>query len=425
LLFGLAPALQNSDTRVADALKEESRGSHSAAKSRLRDVMVVAEIAFSLVLLVGAGLLVRSLGALMHRDRGFDSANLLTFAVYLPDTTYPDEPSGVRFVNALTSRIRSLPGVQGADEVRALPLAGSNGSIRFVVEGRPVAKGEEDECDINGDTPSYFSTMKIPLASGRFFNSAEDVAGKPGHVIVNQAFAKRYFQGESVIGRRIRFTYSDKEPFREIVGVVGSTAADLDGPWKPMIYLPFEQSADSFFNYVVRTFGNPASVLSAIRGVIHDADPRLALIQPLTMDQIIAQSPSVFQRRYPSYLVGSFAILALILGTIGLYGLISYSVSQRTREIGIRIAVGAGRRDILRLVLSHGMRLILVGLLLGTVTALGLTRLMRSLLYGVGANDAFTFVSVAILLSLVALAACYVPARRATRVDPLVALRYE
>jgi predicted permease len=425
LLFGLAPSLQYSHVRVADALKEESRGSHGASRSRLRDVLVVTEIAFSLVLLVGAGLLVRSLGALMHRDRGFDSVNLLTFAVYLPDTSYPDEPSGVRFVNALTSRIRSLPGVQGADEVRALPLAGSNGSIRFVVEGRPVAKGQEDECDINGDTPSYFSTMRIPLVSGRFFNSADDVAGKPEHVIVNRAFAKQYFGEESVIGIRIRFTFSDKQPFREIVGVVGSTAADLDGPWKPVIYLPFEQSADSYFNYVVRTSGNPAAILTAIRGIIHDADPQLAMIHPLTMDQIIAQSPSVFQRRYPSYLVGSFAILALILGTIGLYGLISYSVSQRTREIGIRIAVGAMRSDILRLVLSHGMRLILVGLFLGTVTALGLTRLMSSLLYGVGANDAFTFASVAILLTLVAIIACYIPARRATRVDPLVALRYE
>jgi putative ABC transport system permease protein len=189
--------------------------------------------------------------------------------------------------------------------------------------------------------------------------------------------------------------------------------------------LPFEQSADSYFNYVVRTSGNPAAILTAIRGIIHDADPQLAMIHPLTMDQIIAQSPSVFQRRYPSYLVGSFAILALILGTIGLYGLISYSVSQRTREFGIRIAVGAMRSDILRLVLSHGMRLILVGLFLGTVTALGLTRLMSSLLYGVGANDAFTFASVAILLTLVAIIACYIPARRATRVDPLVALRYE
>jgi predicted permease len=424
-LFGLAPALQNSDTRVAEALKEESRGSHSAAKSRLRDVMVVTEIAFSLVLLAGAGLMVRSLGALMHRDRGFDSANLLTFSVYLPEASYPDDPNAVRFVNTLTPRIRSLPGVQAADEVRALPLAGSNGSIRFVVEGRPAAKGEEDECDINGDTPGYFSTMRIPLLSGRFFNNAEDLAGKPEHVIVNQEFAKRYFAGENVLGKRIRFTYSDKQPFREIVGVVGNTAADLDGPWNPMIYLPFEQSADSYFSYVVRTFGNPAATLNAIRGVIHDADPQLAMIQPLTMDQIIAQSPSVFQRRYPSYLVGSFAMLALILGTIGLYGLISYSVSQRTREIGIRIAVGAERTDILRLVLSHGIRLILIGLVLGMVAALGLTRLMNSLLYGVGANDPLTFAGVAVLLTLVALFACYVPARRATRVDPIIALRYE
>jgi predicted permease len=425
LFFGVAPAMQNSDVRVSDALKEESRGSHSATKSHLRDVIVVAEIAFSLVLLVGAGLLVRSLGALLHHDRGFDSDNLMTFAIYLPTASYPDDPSAVRFVNAMTNRIRALPGVQAADEVRALPLAGSNGSIRFVVEGRPVAAGQEDECDINGDTPGYFSTTKIPLVSGRFFNNSDDVAGKPDNVIVSQAFAKRFFSGENPIGKRIRFTFSEKQPLREIVGVVGDVAQDLDGPWEPMIYLPFEQDANSFFNYVVRTSANPASVLNEIRGVIHDADPQLALIQPLTMDQIIAQSPSVFRRRYPSYLVGSFAILALILGTIGLYGLISYSVSQRTREIGIRIAIGAERGDILRLVLSHGIRLILIGLVAGTVASLGLTRLMNSLLYAVGANDPLTFVGVAILLALVALLACYVPARRATRVDPIVALRYE
>jgi predicted permease len=425
LFFGLAPALQISGTQVSGALKEESRGSHSAARSRLRDTVVVAEIAFSLVLLVGAGLLVKSMGALLHRNPGFATDNLLTFSLYLPAASYPDDPDDVRFVNALSKRIWSLPGVKNADEVRVLPLTGSNGSIRFVVEGRPVAKGQEDECDINGDTPGYFSTMKIPLVEGRFFNESDDVVGKPPHAIVNQAFAKRYFGNEDPIGRRIRFTYSDKEPFREIVGIVGNTSNDLDGPWVPAIYLPFGQSADSFFNYAVRTSGNPAGTLNAIRGLVHEADPQLALIHPLTMNQIIAESPSVFLRRYPSYLVGSFALLALILGTIGLYGLISYSVSQRTREIGIRMAVGAEQRDILRLVLAHGARLTLIGVGLGIVVALGLTQAMKSLLYGTSAKDPFIFIGVVVLLTTVALLACYVPARRATRVDPLVALRYE
>jgi len=425
LVFGLAPAFQISNTRVSGALKEESRGSHSTARPRLRDTVVVAEIAFSLVLLVGAGLLVKSLGALLHRNPGFATDNLLTFSVYLPDASYPDEKAGVRFVNALTSRVRSLPGVEGADEVRVMPLTGSNGSIRFVIEGRPVAKGQEDECNINGDTPGYFSTMKIPLIGGRFFNQSDDVAGKPPHAIVNQAFVKRFLANENPIGKRLRFTYSEKEPFREIVGVVGDTANDMDSLWTPAIYLPFEQNADSFFNYAVRTSGNPAAVLNSIRGVIHDADPQLALINPLTMDQIIHESPSVFLRRYPSYLVSSFALLALILGTIGLYGLISYSVSQRTREFGIRMAIGAHQRDILRLVLAHGTRLILVGVSIGTAAALVLTRVMSSLLYGTNPNDPFTFAGVIVLLTVVALLASYIPARRATKVDPLVALRYE
>jgi macrolide transport system ATP-binding/permease protein len=425
LVFGLAPALQISDTHLSSALKEESRGSHVAARSRLRDTIVVAEIAFSVVLLIGAGLLVKSLGALLHRNPGFATDNLLTFSVYLPDASYPDAKSVVRFVNNLTNRVRSLPGVKGADEVAVLPLTGSNGSIRFVIEGRPVEKGQEDECNINGDTPGYFPTMNIPLIGGRFFNESDDAPGKSPHIIVNQAFVKRYFANENPIGKQLRFTYSDKQPFREIVGIVGNTANDMDGSWTPAIYLPFEQSPDSFFNYAVRTSGNPATVLNAIRGVIHDADPQLALIHPLTMDQIIRESPSVFLRRFPSYLVGGFALLALILGTVGLYGLISYSVSQRTREFGIRMAIGARQRDILLLVLSRGARLIFVGIGIGTVAALGLTRTMSSLLYGTNANDPLTFAGVAVLLTLVALLACYIPARHATRVDPLIALRYE
>jgi predicted permease len=425
ILFGIAPALQASSTPIVEALKEDTRNLAGGSRTRLRDALVVAEISFSLVLLIGAGLMVKSLSALLHRDPGFDTQNLLTFAIFLPDKSYPDGPAGLRFVNGLVDRIRSLPGVKSADEVQTPPLAGSAGTIRFVVEGRPTEKGQEDECVISGDTPGYFSTMGIPLIAGRLFNDTDDVAGRPRHVIVNLAFASQYFPEGSPVGKRIRFTYSDKSPFQEIVGVVGSTPTSLDQAMEPVMYLPFAQSPDSYFNLVIRTTSTPAATLTAVRTMLRDADPHLAVIHPLTMDQIIAQSPAVFLRRYPSYLIGGFSVLALMLGTIGLYGLISYSVSQRTREIGIRMALGASTNEILRLVIKQGTRLALIGVAIGVVAGLFLTRGMRSLLYGVTATDPVTFISVAVLLVVVALAACYVPARRATNVDPMVALRHE
>jgi predicted permease len=425
ILFGIAPALQASKTPVVEALKEDSHGSVGRSQTRLRDSLVVAEISLSLILLIGAGLLVKSLGALLHRDPGFETQNLLTFAMYLPDKSYPDEAAGLRLVKTLSVRFRSLPGVISAEEARQLPLTGSNGSIRFISEGHAVARGQEDECTINGDTPGYFSSMKIPLVAGRFFNDTDDVKDRPFHLIVNQAFVDRFIHGENPVGKRIRFTFSDKQPFREIVGVVGNTPSDLDEPMAPIIFLPFAQSPDSFFYFAVRTTASPGATLSAIRSAIHDTDPELALIQPRTMDQIIAQSPAVFARRFPSLLIGGFSILALALGTIGLYGLISYSVSQRTREIGIRVALGGGQGEILRLVIGQGARLALIGVAIGVAAALVFTRWMSALLYGISSNDPSTFAEVSVLLIVVAPAACYVPARRAMRVDPIVALRHE
>jgi putative ABC transport system permease protein len=235
-----------------------------------------------------------------------------------------------------------------------------------------------------------------------------------------------YLPGTDPIGKRIRFTWSPTQKYREIIGVVGNDIdTSLDSPDEPILFLPFDQSPDSYINYAVRTAGNPAAAVGAIRAALHHVDPSLFLIKPLAMEQIIAQSPSVFLRRYPSYLIGTFAGLALILATIGLYGLISYSVSQRTRELGIRLALGAQQQDVLRLVLGHGVRLALIGLGAGMVVALGLSRLLRTLLFGVGSADPISYAVAAALLAIVALAACYVPARRAMHVDPLVALRHE
>ncbi|HLW43522.1 MAG TPA: ABC transporter permease [Candidatus Acidoferrales bacterium] len=426
ILFGLAPALQMSHEKVGDALKEETRTSAGGVRTRLRDALVVAEIALSLVLLVGAGLMVKSLGALLHRNPGFDTQNLMTFGVNLPPTSYPKDPDAIRFDKEFSYRVASLPGVAGIANTSVVPLSGGGNSIRFIIEGQPVETGHENECDIREISNNYFAVMKIPVVAGRAFDDSADSATAPNHVIVNQAWVKEYFHGENPIGKRVKFTFSPTQPYREIVGVVGNIAdAQLDSPEQPALFLPFTQDANSYINYIVRAAGNPASVLGGIRTALRGMDPQLFPIQPLTMEEIIGQSPSVFLRRYPSYLIGSFAGLALILAMIGLYGLISYSVSQRTRELGIRIALGAQERDVMRLVMGQGARLTVIGVAVGIVAGLALTQLMRSLLFGVSAADPFTFADVVVVLTIVALAACYIPARRAMRTDPMVALRYE
>jgi putative ABC transport system permease protein len=369
--------------------------------------------------------MVKSLGALLHRNPGFSAQNLLSFGVYLPPELYPRDPDLVRFEKEFSGRLKTLPGVVDVAAGRALPLSGGSGSIRFVIEGRPVPVGHEDECDINDATPDYFTALKIPLLRGRFFDDATDKLDSPGHLIVNQAFVNRYFRGENPIGKRLRFTYSANNPFEDIVGVVGNVAEDLDGEMPPVIYDAYGAGPGNFIAFGVRTAQNPASVVGEVRNALHEMNAQLPLTRPATMEQIMARSPSVFLRRYPSYLIGGFAALALILACVGLYGLISYSVAQRTREMGIRIAVGAQHGDLLRMIMGQGARLALVGIAIGIAAALVLTRLMISLLYGVQAWDPATFVGVAVVLFGVALVACYIPARRAMKVDPMVALKYE
>ncbi|HEX5425255.1 MAG TPA: ABC transporter permease [Candidatus Acidoferrales bacterium] len=426
ILFGLAPVFQISRERAGEVLKQETRAASGSSHARLRDALVVVEIAFSLVLLAGAGLAVQSLSALLRRNPGFDPHNLLTFSVNLPDGSYPKDADSIRFDNAFTSRLRAEPGVVSVGNTNIVPLSGGGNTVRFAVEGEPVRPGQEDESFIRQVSADYFSTLKIPLIEGRYFNDEADSATAPKHAIVNQAWVKTYLHGQHAIGKRFRFTMSPTQPYREIVGVVGNIAdSQLDAHDEPALYLPFEQDGNSYINYVVRTAGNPVIALGAVREALTKTDPQLFPVLPLTMEQIIQQSPSVFMRRYPSYLIGSFALLALVLASIGLYGLISYSASQRTREIGIRVALGAQQRDVMRLVLGQGAKLTAIGLVIGLGAALGLTQFMGSVLYGVEATDPLTFGSVAVLFACVALAACYIPARRATRVDPVVALRHE
>jgi putative ABC transport system permease protein len=432
ILFGLAPGLDASRTSLNEMLKDESRGGTSSGQARLRQALVIGEISISLVLLVGAGLLLRSLHALLARDPGFNLHNVLTFSVNLPDSSYPSEKTppyysaaAVRFDHEFTARLRGLSGVLDVGQTSGIPASGGGGTIRFVVEGRPTALGQEDECQIISVSTGYFSALKIPLVDGRFF-TANDAQGAPEVVVVSRAFVKTYLPGENPIGKRVRFTYSAQNPFLQIVGVAADTSSiDLAEPPPAIVYTPNDQGPATFLGYIVRTAGAPAAFVGAARAALKEIDPELPLIQPQSLEEIANQSPSVFLRRYPSYLIGSFATLALILAVVGLYGLISHMVLQRTREIGIRMALGAQRRDILRLVLRQGIRATLTGVVIGLLLGLALTRLLSSLLYGVAPADGATFSIVTLLLLVVAFVACSIPARRATCVDPLVALRYE
>jgi putative ABC transport system permease protein len=432
ILFGIAPGLAASKWSLNDALKDEARGGTSGSQTRLRNALVVVEIAMSLVLLAGAGLMLESLRALLHQNPGFDLTHVLAFSVALPRSSYPsdktypfDSPGAVRFEHAFTDRLRNLPGVQSVGTSTAPPASGGGGSIRFVEQGRPTATGQDDECDILTVNDGYFSALKVPLTAGRVFNE-HDTTDAPPVIVVNRIFARTYFPNQDAVGQRVRFTFNVKEPYRQIVGVVGDTAEDdLAAPPAPVIYYPNDQGASTYLFYLVRTTGDPAAFIGTARAALRDTDPQLPMIRPTTLEQIAAQSPSVFLRRYPSYLIGAFAGLALMLAMVGLYGLISYAIAQRTREIGIRMTLGAQRADILRLVLREGFGAVLAGTGLGVIAGVALTRLLSSLLFGVKPGDVSTFAAVAALLIAVALLASWIPARRAMRVDPMYALRHE
>jgi predicted permease len=433
IVFGLVPSLAIADARIGEVLKDETRGGTSGRDVRLRDLMAAFEIAVSLVLLVGAGLMLQSLHALRHQDTGFDSHNVLTFDVSLPDSSYPtdktwpyDAPKVRLFTQTFLDRVRNLSGVQGAAATNALPITGNLFGNRFVIEGKPTAPNQENQCPNRAATVGYFEVMKIRLMAGRYFAAADTRDTLPV-VIVNHAFVKSYLDsGEDPIGRSLKFTYSPNEPFRKIVGVVGDVAEnELAMPSPPMIYYLDQQRPLSTMSYVVRTGANPIAFIGAVRHALSQIDPQLAMVKPQSIDEIADQSRAVFIRRYPSYLIGGFASLALLLAVVGLYGLTSYTVLQRTREIGIRMAIGAQRRDILKLILKQGIRVALAGVVVGVLAGLALTRLMASLLFGINASDWFTFSTVALVLVLVSVIASCVPAQRATRIDPLIALRYE
>jgi putative ABC transport system permease protein len=424
MIFGLAPAIQSSRLDLNEVLKEGGRQTSGGTGHRLRSAFVMTEIALAVVLLVGAGLMMKSLLRLLQTNVGFNPQNLLTMTVVLPADKYTDASRQVSFYDQLRERARSLPGVNNAGTVNILPLQGGN-TTRFNVEGDPVPPpGQEVEANIRTVDESYFQTMGVPLIAGRLFDE-RDKPDAPTAVIIGKSLADRVFAGRDPIGRRLLYAGIQQPPMN-VVGVVGDVKiGGLDEALRPVIYYPFRQNAALGTNLVVRTDADPNALAAALRNETRNLEPDVAIFNVNTMPDLIANSPAAFMRRFPALLISIFAGVALLLASIGIYGVVSYSVTQQTHYIGVRMALGAQASDILRMVLKQGLVLALAGVAIGVAAALALMRLLSSLLFEVKTNDGGTFAIVIGTLLAVALLACYLPAHRATKVDPLVALRYE
>jgi len=424
MIFGLAPALQSSRLELTGVLKEGGRNTSGTASHRLRSGLVVTEIALAVVLLVGAGMLLKSLMRVLRTDPGFNPENVLTMTVVLPAGKYNDANSQINFYDQMEQHVRALPGVGGVGTVDILPLQPGN-TTRVNVEGDPIPpSGQELEANIRTVSENYFRTLGVPLISGRMFDGRDQANAQPV-VIIGKTMADRMFAGRDPVGRRLKFTGIQAPP-TSIIGVVGDVKiTGLDQETRPVIYDLFRQDSSIFANVVVHTKADPAALAGSIRNEIRNLEPEVAIFNVQAMPELIATSPAAFMRRFPATLIGVFAGLALLLSSIGIYGVVSYSVSQQTHHIGVRMALGARAADILKLVLKQGLIIAAAGIAIGLAGAFATMRLLQSLLFEVRANDASTYGIVAGALFFIALLACYLPARRATQVDPLVALRYE
>lgn len=427
IIFGLVPALRASSPNLTEFMKEGRGTTAGGSHQRLRGMLVVAETTMGLVLLVVAGLLLRSFHRMLSVDPGMNPHNVLTLTFDLPDKKYSDKQQ-IDFYTQLLPRLQSVPGVSSAAAVTPLPLSGNGAIITFQIEGRPVPRAEEPSADIKIATPNYFHTMSIALLSGRDFNAHDDEKA-PGVVIVNQAFAQRYFPNENVLGKHIKPGASNggEPPMREIVGVVANVKGRrLNVEDLPEYYIPDTQLNFGSMTVCLRTSVEPHSVTSAVRSVVASMDSDLPLYDIKTMDEYL--SATLATPRFQALLLEAFAGLALLLTGIGLYGVIAYAVAQRTHEIGVRITLGATRANVVQMVLKSGMKLTAAGVVLGVVFSLIAARFatsFSSLLFGIKPTDVVTLATVVAVIVLVSLLACYIPAYRAAKVDPMIALRYE
>jgi putative ABC transport system permease protein len=423
LFFGLVPALTASSSGLNDALKEGGRTGSASGGGRTRSAFVVVEVALALVLLAGAGLLVRSFIQLMNVNPGFDTAKTITMRVSLPGSRYGEPAERVRFFRRLFDRIQALPGVEAAGANSFIPLRGLGAATGFQVVGQPPPpRGEEPVADVRVVSRDFFKAMGVPLLKGRLFNE-DDAADSQNRIVINQTMAEKYFAGEDPIGRKVRVAWNNERD-DEIIGVVGDIRhAGLHEAPRAMTFWPYPRFSYPGMTIALRTSGDPRAVANTVVAIVREQDPALAVADIRTMGEIVSES--VAERRVTMTLLAVFAVAALLLAAVGIYGVIAYSVSQRTQEIGIRMALGARQADVLRMVVGHAMALTLTGIVIGGAGGLLLTRLMRDLLFHTRPADPLTFTAVAALLAFVAAAASYFPGRRAAGVDPVVALRSE
>ncbi|HJQ25180.1 MAG TPA: ABC transporter permease [Blastocatellia bacterium] len=423
IIFGLAPALQLSRVDLHTVLKEGGRsGGEGAGARRARSVFVVVQVALSLVLLVGGALLIKSFYRLVQIDPGFKPANLLTFEYRTPRNKYTKSDAQWEFHRQVVERLKEVPGVESAALVRGLPFSGNGQSVRILLPDRDAPpKGQEPQVLWNSATPSYFETMGIPFVHGRLFDS-RDQLNTPVVFVINQTMARRFWPDQDPIGKQIKMV--GEGTTGTVVGVVGDARQYyLAEEQQPQVYDCYSQFPGYFATVVVRTSVEPMSLATAARDAVWKVDKDQPVWKIRSEEFLLTRN--IADKRFLMLLMGIFAALALTITAIGLYGVVSYTVGQRTQEIGIRMALGARAGDILAMILRQGMRMVLIGLVVGLAAAFALTRLMASLLYGTSATDPLAFMTIALLLAGVALVACFVPARRATRVDPMVALRYE
>ncbi|HKS41739.1 MAG TPA: FtsX-like permease family protein, partial [Blastocatellia bacterium] len=425
VLFGLAPALRGSMVNLSETLKEGGRSMAGSSSHRMRNLLVITEIALSLVLLIGAGLLIRSFLQVQQVEPGFVARNVLSLRISVAGTAFAEQSRRWSFYQQMWERVGRLPGIESVGGGSILPLTGSISWGSITPEGYNPASGQSMiQADGRIASVGYFETMKIPLISGRYFNE-QDTKDSLKVAIIDEKMARQYWPDTDAVGKRLKWGDRDSDnPWMTIVGVVGNVKQyALDTDSRVAFYSPHAQALSGTMYLVARTTGDPLSLAAAVTKEARDMDPNVPVFDIRSMEQLL--SASLARRRFAMLSLGLFAAVAMLLAVVGIYGVMSYAVAQRTREIGIRMAMGAQTRDVLKLIVAQGMSLAGIGVGIGLAGAVAVTRVMANLLFGVSATDPVTFAAIALLLAGVALVACYVPARRATKVDPMVALHYE